>query len=228
MKAAQITGYGGDEVVKIAKDVFKSAPSAGDVLVEIYAAGVSAYQGKVELLNLWRDQKMLIQGGGGGIGSIAIQLAKHIGAYVATTVRGEDIRFVKNLGADLVIDFEKTPFETQIYEYDAVFDTVGGDTYARSYGVLRVGGTVLSLLGQPNSELMRKHQVNAIYESTQVNSERLTKLAKYVDAGVIKAHIDRVFSLDEAAEALSYLKDGHPRGKVVIEIKEKVPNKVGL
>src|ERR671918_1498634 len=112
--------------------------------------GVSAWRALVENIGLSKDQKILIHGGAGGIGSIAIQLAKHLGAYVATTVSTNDKQFVKELGADEVIDYKTQTFEDLLpHDYDTVFDTVGGETYTRSFKVLKRGGIIVSMLEQP-------------------------------------------------------------------------------
>lgn len=181
--------------------------------------GVSAWQALVENIGLSKDKKILIHGGAGGIGAIAIQLAKHLGAYVATTVSTSDKQFVQELGANLVIDYKTENFEDMIHDYDAVFDTVAGDTYKRSFKVLKKGsGIIVSMLEQPNSELMNQYGVKALSQFTQATRERLTKLAEWVDQNNIKVNIDKTFSLDEAAKALDYQKDAHPRGKVVLTV----------
>ena len=182
--------------------------------------GVSAWRALVENIGLSKGQKILIHGGAGGIGSIAIQLAKHLGAYVATTVSTNDKQFVQELGADQVIDYKTQNFEDMIHDYDAVFDTVGGDTYRRSFKVLKKGsGIIVSMLEQPDPQLMDQHGVKAIFQFTQADSERLTKVAKWVDENKdIRINIDKTFSLDEAGEALDYQKDVHPRGKVVLTV----------
>jgi alcohol dehydrogenase len=169
-------------------------------------------------MGLSKDQKILIHGGAGGIGSIAIQLAKHIGAYVSTTVNVNDKQFVQELGADKIIDYKSQKFEDLLHDYDAVYDTIGGDTYKRSFKVLKKGGIVISMLEQPNSELMQQYGVKATFQFTQVNNERLTKLAQWVDQNNIRINVDRTFSLDEIRYALDYQKDVHPRGKVVITV----------
>ncbi|MBI2145563.1 NADP-dependent oxidoreductase [Candidatus Woesearchaeota archaeon] len=181
-------------------------------------AGVSAWQALAEHMNLSKGQKILIHGGAGGIGSFAIQIAKHTGAYVATTASADDLDFVKNLGADEAIDYKKQRFDELLKNYDAVFDCIGGETYARSFKVLKRGGMIVSMLEQPNKELMEQHGVTAISQFTQVTSEKLAELAKLIDAGAIKIHIDKTFPLDETADALEHLQNNHPRGKVVIEI----------
>lgn len=170
-------------------------------------------------MNLSKGQKILIHGGAGGIGSIAIQLAKHLGAYVATTARANDAAHVQGLGADVVINYEKQSFEEIVHDYDAVFDTVGGETYTRSFQVLKKGGLIVSMVEQPNQEFMEKYGVNAISQFTEVTRERLATLAKLVERGAVRVQIDKVFSLDEAAAALKYLETGKPKGKVVIRVK---------
>jgi alcohol dehydrogenase len=178
--------------------------------------GVCAWQALVENIGLSKDQKILIHGGAGGIGSIAIQLAKNLGAYVATTVNANDKQFVQELGVDVVIDYKTQSFEDTLHDYDAVFDTVGGETYRRSFKVLKKGGIIVSMLEQPESELMNQYGVKAIFQFTQADRERLTKLAQWVDQNNIRVNVEKTFSLDEAGDALDYQKDVHPRGKVVL------------
>jgi NADPH:quinone reductase-like Zn-dependent oxidoreductase len=181
--------------------------------------GVSAWQALVETIGLSKDQRILIHGGAGGIGSIAIQLAKHLGAHVTTTVSANDKQFVQQLGADQIIDYKKENFEDVIQDYDAVLDTVGGETYKRSFEVLKKGnGIIVSMLEQPNEELMSQHGIKAVFLFSQVNKQRLTNLAQWIDQNNIKVNIDRTFPLDEARKALDYQKDVHPRGKVVLTI----------
>jgi NADPH:quinone reductase-like Zn-dependent oxidoreductase len=180
--------------------------------------GVSAWRALTENIGLSKGQRILIHGGAGGIGSIAIQLAKYLGAEIATTVSANDRQFVQELGADVVIDYKSQNFEDLLHDYDSVFDTVGGQTYKRSFKVLKKGGIIVSMLEQPNSELMDRHDVKAIFQFTQADRERLTKLAQWVDQNNIKVNVDRTFLLAEAADALDYQKDVHPRGKVVLAI----------
>ncbi|MGB6671340.1 MAG: NADP-dependent oxidoreductase [Candidatus Nitrosopolaris sp.] len=151
--------------------------------------GVSAWQALVENIGLSKDQKILIHGGAGGIGSIAIQLAKHLGGYVATTVDTKDKQFVQELGANQMIDYKAQNFEDILHDYDAVFDTVGSETYRRSLKVLKKGGIIVSMLEQPNSELMNQYGIKAIFQFTQVNGERLTKLAQWVDQNNIRVNV---------------------------------------
>jgi alcohol dehydrogenase len=182
--------------------------------------GVSAWQGLVEHMGLSRGKKILIHGGAGGIGTIAIQLAKYLGAYVAATVSAKDMLYVRELGADEAIDYKKLSFEDLFHNYDAVFDTVGGETYEKSFRVLKKGGIIVSMLEQPDPELMERYGVNAIGQFTQVNSERLSRVAELADKRIIKVHIDKIFPLDQAREALAFQQTGHPRGKLVLKMKE--------
>ncbi len=182
--------------------------------------GVSAWQTLVDIIGLSKGQKILIHGGAGGVGSIAIQLANYLGAYVATTVSEKDKQFVKDLGADEIIDYKTQTFEDLLsHDYYAVLDTVGGETYSRSFKILKRGtGIIVSTLEQPNQELMDNFGVKAIFVFSQVNRERLTKLGQWVDQNNVHVNVDKMFPLDDAAKALDYQKDGHPRGKVVLAI----------
>ncbi|MBI2617553.1 NADP-dependent oxidoreductase [Candidatus Gottesmanbacteria bacterium] len=182
-------------------------------------AGVSAMQALEEHMKLQSGQKILIHGGAGGIGHIAIQLSKVLGAYVVTTVKTEDMEFVKNLGADEVIDYKTQKFEDILKDFDAVFDTVGGETTDKSFAVLKKGGIFVSMLGQPNQDLAQKYGVSAIGQGTQTDTAHLNHLAELVDSGKIKVHVDKVFPLEKVQEAFTYQEEVHPRGKVVIKIR---------
>lgn len=188
--------------------------AAASVLV-----GVSALQALDDHIGLTSGQKILIHGGAGGIGHVAIQYAKHLGAYVATTARQTDVDFVRGLGADEVIDYQKQNFESIIKDYDGVFDTVGGDTYTKSFQVLKKGGILVSMTEQPNKELIKQYDVEAIYQSSETNNKNLEKLAGLIDNSILKVHIDKEFPLVQTAEAFKHLETGHPRGKVVVKIK---------
>jgi alcohol dehydrogenase len=178
--------------------------------------GVSALQALVENLKLEADQKILIHGGAGGIGSAAIQIAKHLGANVVTTAAGNDFEYVKSLGADQVIDYKNERFEEIVSDLDGVLDTVGGETYERSFNVLKQGGRIVSMIEQPKQELMDKYGVEALHQFTKVTTDRLRKLAELVDQGALKVNIDKTFPLEQAGEALQELETHSPRGKVVV------------
>ena len=181
-------------------------------------AGVSALQAITEHLDVRAGQKILIHGGAGGIGSIAIQIAKNIGAEVASTCSKEDISFVRDLGADKAIDYRSQKFEEILNNLNAVFDTVGGDTYERSFQVLKKGGRIVSMLESPRDDLVNQYGVTAMYQQTHVTTPRLRRLAALVDSGAIKTHVSKVYPLDATAEALRDLKEHSPKGKVAIAV----------
>lgn len=181
--------------------------------------GVSAVQALEEHIKLQPQQKILIHGGAGGIGSIAIQLAKAIGAHVATTVGDTDVEFVKQLGADEVIDYKAEKFEEKLKDFDAVFDTVGGEIADRSFQVLKQDSIIVSMVGEPNPELAKEKGITSIGQSTHVTTDKLNRLTELVDSGKIKPQIEKSVTLESLAEAFDIVENVHPKGKVVITIK---------
>ncbi len=183
-------------------------------------AGVSAYQALVEHLTVSEGQKVLIHGGAGGIGAIAIQIAKHLGAYVATTVSTDDREFVTRLGADEVIDYRTESFVEKLADYDAVFDTVGGEVTKQSLKVLKAGGKLVSMVLYGPLKEAESYNVGVTSVSSRATTERLQKLAELVEQGVVKVTVAKTFPLEQAGEALTYLQEGHPTGKVVVTVKK--------
>jgi len=177
---------------------------------------------------LIRNDRYLFLGLGDSLFDLALgiedrlldELAKYLGAYIATTAAADDSDYVKQLGADEVVDYKTQKFEERIKDYDAVYDTVGGETYTKSFRVLKAGGILVSMLERPNEELMKQYGVNAVSQFTRVTTERLGKLAELVDGGALKVNIDKVFPLEQAGEALAYIQKGRHRGKVVIKVKD--------
>lgn len=180
---------------------------------------VSAYQALVDTIELQSGQKILVHGGAGGIGSVAIQIAKNIGAYVATTAQKEDIEYVKNLGADEVIDYKSQDFSEILKNYDAVFDTVGGDTTIQSIKVLKKGGSLVSMVNNLDEKMIKESGIKFTHQYTQVTPDRLQKITELVEAGKLKINVAKVFPLEQTNKAMEYLKIGHPKGKVVIQVK---------
>jgi NADPH:quinone reductase-like Zn-dependent oxidoreductase len=180
--------------------------------------GASAIQAITEHLNVRPGQRILIHGAAGGIGSIAVQLAKHLGAHVIATAFTEDVPFVNGLGADEVIDSKKQDFQAAVGDIDGALDTVGGEVAKKTYAVLKRGGVLVSMTAQPDETRMKETGVTAIGQFTQPTAERLTKLATFVDEGIVTPHIARVFPLNEAAEAFTYREKGKPAGKVVVAV----------
>lgn len=180
---------------------------------------VSALQAIEEALRLQTGQRILVHGGAGGIGTIAIQLARHRGARVAATVRGAGADYVRSLGADEVIDVQTKASDTLPKDYDAVLDTVGGATYRRSFAVLKKGGTIVSMLEPPNTELATRYGVTAILQTTEVNTARLERVSELAEAGTIKVHVERVFPLEKAQDAFLAREGGKSLGKVVLRVR---------
>jgi NADPH:quinone reductase-like Zn-dependent oxidoreductase len=178
--------------------------------------GASAVQAIEEHMHLTKGQKILIHGGAGGIGHLAIQLAKYHGAFVATTASAADRDFVSSLGADQVIDFKTEQFEKVISGYDAVYDTIGGDVTVKSFTVLKKGGILVSMKGPPDPAMAASSGVTAIGQATKTDTERLTRVASLVDQGALKVHIARVFPLADIVNAWRFMETGHPQGKVVL------------
>lgn len=178
--------------------------------------GSSSVQALEEHIKLQKDQKILIHGGAGGIGSIAIQVAKSIGAYVATTVNADSVAFATALGADQVIDYTKVPFATVVKDFDAVFDTVGGETTNQSYSVLKKRGTLVTMVGQPDAQMAQTYGVTAIGQNTHIITPALDRVAQLADNGSIKPLVDKAFPPDQVQEAFTLQEQGRPRSKVVI------------
>ncbi len=180
--------------------------------------GVSALQALITHLDIKEGQKLFIHGGAGGIGMVAIQIAKHFGAYVATTASEDGIRAVTELGADEVIDYTTSDFSEVLNGYDAVFDTVGGDDFEKSLLILKPGSKAVSMAGQVDEEKASALNVEAITQSTHITTEALGELAKLVEANVVTPHVSKTFPLSEVVQAFESRESGAIKGKVVIEI----------
>ena len=169
------------EFVSVNAEKLSAKPSSIDfsIAAALPLAAVSAYQALADHINLQPGQKILIHGGSGGIGSLAIQIAKDLGAYIATTVSSDNIDYVKSLGADEVIDYKTQKFEEVIKDFDAVFDTVGGDTLAKSYSVLKKGGILVSM-GQVNADTAKQLSINAFGQMTVTDTTHLNRLTELV------------------------------------------------
>jgi len=204
---------------------------------------LTAWQALVERAELRRGQKVLIHAGSGGLGSIAIQLAKHLGATVATTTSTENVDWVRALGADIVIDYRLSNFETVVRDYDVVLDTLGGDTLKKSFGVLKRGGKLISVAGPPDAEFAKtaglnpilrrviallcyptrrtakRHGVSYSFLWMKANGHQLAEIASLADSGIIHPVIDRVFPFQSTKEALAYVDQGRAKGKVIITMR---------
>jgi alcohol dehydrogenase len=181
--------------------------------------GASALQALTQHIGLQQGQKIFIHGGAGGIGSIAIQVARHLGAYVATTATGDGIEFVRGLGADEVINYKTQDFQELLHNYDAVFDLVGGDDFLKALHVLKRGGVGVSMAGHVDDATMQDLGVTAISQFTQVTTEMLTQLARLVEEGVVTPQVDTVYPFEKIQEAFAARESGQVKGKVVLVVK---------
>lgn len=190
-----------------------------DQAASLPLVGVSAWQALVEHIKLASDQKLFIHGGAGGIGSIAIQIAKSIGAHVSTTATGEGVEFVKLLGADEVIDYKQQDFTEILSNLDAVFDTVGGDDFVKTYDLLKSGGIAVSMIAPVDEVKAKELGITALTQQTHVKTEALNALTKLVEDGIVKPQVDKTYPLDQVAEAFTARESGKVQGKVVLKIK---------
>ncbi|MER9652874.1 NADP-dependent oxidoreductase [Mesorhizobium sp. M0152] len=181
-------------------------------------AGITAWQGLFDHGGLEPGQRVLIHGGAGGVGHLAIQLAKATDAFVATTVSAEDFDFVHRLGADQIVDHKKQRFEDVVEEVDVVFDLVAGDTQDRSWTVLKPGGRLVSTLSEPSPEQARRHQAHGISYIAQPNAAQLADIGRLIDAGKVKPFVQATYPLEEVAKAEERLEKEHARGKIVLRI----------
>lgn len=183
-------------------------------------AACSAYQALVEHMKLKKGEKVLIHGGSGGIGTFAIQIAKYRGAFVTTTATGAGIDYVRRQGADHIIDYASEHFEDTLKEFDAVLDTVGGETYKKSFQVLKRNGLIVSMLAMPDEALMKKYHVRSVLETTKVDSKKLGKITDLIRTEVLKVNIANVYSLQQTQEAFKAKEKEKILGKIAIEVKK--------
>lgn len=181
-------------------------------------AGLTAWQGLFDQGGLQAGQRVLIHGGAGGVGHFAIQYAKAAGAFVATTVSGNGLAFASELGADHAIDYKADRFEDRVEPVDIVFDLVGGETQARSWGVLKPGGILVSTLGPPDEEQARAHGVRSAGYMAQPNGLQLAEIDRLIAEGRVRPVVGAVLPLPEAAVAHERLEQHRVRGKLVLEV----------
>lgn len=206
--------------------------------------GLTSWQALVEIANLKKGQKVFIQAGSGGVGTFAIQLAKHIGAFVATTTSSANTELVKNLGADLIIDYKTQDFATILKDYDVVLHSNReAKVLQNSLKILKPGGTLVSLTGPPTGEFAKgiglawyfqiimnllslsvrrkakKLNVNFKFLFMKADGKALSEITKLIESEKVRPIIDKVFSFEQTNEALSYVESGRSKGKVVIKVK---------
>ena len=209
--------------------------------------GLTAWQVLVERADLKKGQKVFVQAGSGGVGTFAIQLAKHLGATVATATSTANVDLVRSLGADVVIDYKKEDFAKLLSGYDAVLNSLDQDTLEKSLNVLKPGGKLISISGPPDVEFAKTIGANWFLQQVmrllslgtrrkakrlsvgysfvfmQADGEQLGKIAELIESGAIKPVVDRVFPFLAINEAMAYLETGRAKGKIVISLKSRIP-----
>jgi alcohol dehydrogenase len=205
--------------------------------------GLTTWQALIEKANLKKGQKVFIQAGSGGVGTFAIQLAKHLGATVATTTSASNIDWVKRLGADIVIDYKKDDFEKVLSDYDVVLNSQDGKTLQKSLRVLKPGGKLISISGPPDPEFAKeigapwfvkgimqllsfgvrkkakRLKVNYSFLFMRASGDQLSEITSLIDAGIIQPVVDKVFPFEATNEAMAYVEKGRAKGKVVVKVK---------
>lgn len=180
---------------------------------------LTAWQALNDLSAVKQGDRILIHAGAGGVGIAAIQLAKQAGATVYTTSSSKNSAFLKELGADEVIDYTQEDFST-LEDLDMVFDTMGGAVLEKSWGTLKKGASLVSVAEVPSEELAAKYEVSASFCFVQANPEQLSKISTLIDSGKLKVEIDSVFQLDDIAQAHQRSESGHARGKIIIQVQD--------
>lgn len=238
------------ELIAVHQDdvAIKPATLTMEEAASLPLVALTAWQALVERAQVQPGQKVLIHAGSGGVGTIAIQLAKQLGASVATTTSTANIGLVKALGADVVVDYKKQAFETVLHDYDVVLDPLGGETLEKSLQVVKPGGMVIGIAGPPDPAFARelganpilrlvmsvlsfrtrrrarRHHVTYSFLFMKASGDKLRELTPLIDAGRIRPVVDRVFPFESTREALEYVEKGRAKpGKVVIKIAEAPP-----
>ena len=219
-----LTKGGGYAEYAVASEVEAAAKPKSISFVE--AAGVpvvalTAWQALIDTAKLSAGQTVLIHGGSGGVGTFAIQIAKARGAKVIATASTANQDFLKQLGADVAIDYTKTKFEDVAQNVDVVLDSVGKDTLARSYGVVKKGGFVVTLVARIDQAELDKHGIRGASLSVKPDSNELVEIGKLIDEKKIKVIVSQTFPLSEAVKAQEQVATGHTRAKIVLKVADE-------
>jgi NADPH:quinone reductase-like Zn-dependent oxidoreductase len=229
-----------EEIAVDAADVaLKPTSLSFEEAAAVPLVALAAWQSLVEVAGLRAGQRILVHAGAGGLGSTVIQLARHLGAYVATTAHARDLDTVRAHGADLVIDYTAQDFTEVVSGYDVVLDSLGPDSLEKSLTVLRPGGLAISVAGPPDPSFARqlgkpllrpvmallsrkvrrrakKLGVRYSFFFMRADGARLAELAKLYDGGALRPVLDRTFGFDDTLEAMAYVEQGKAHGKVVV------------
>jgi alcohol dehydrogenase len=205
--------------------------------------GLTGWQALVERANLKKGQRVLIHAGSGGVGTFGIQLAKHVGATVATTTSTANVALVRSLGADVVIDYKKEDFSHVLRDYDVVLNSLDKVTLEKSLRVLKPGGQLISISGPPDAAFARsigaswilrlimgalsygirtkakRRQAKYSFLFMRANGDQLSEIASLIDKGIIRPVVDRVFPFASTKEAMAYVDAGRAKGKVVVSLR---------
>jgi NADPH:quinone reductase-like Zn-dependent oxidoreductase len=233
------------EFIAIAEEDVAIKPKALSMeeAASIPLVGLTAWQALVERANLRKGQKVLIHAGSGGVGTFAIQLAKHLGATVATTTSTANVDLVRSLGADIVIDYKKEDFAHVIRDYDVALNSLDRVTLEKSLQVLKPGGQLISISGPPDAAFARsigaswvlrvimgflsygirakakRRQVHYSFLFMRASGDQLSEITSLIDDGIIRPVVDRVFPFTSTKEAMAYVEAGRAKGKVVVSLK---------
>lgn len=210
---------GQSEYVVVKALELAAAPASIDLVhaAAVPLAGMTAWQGLFDHGGLQSEQRVLIHGGAGGVGHLAVQFAKAKGATVFATAGTDDLDYVRSIGADTAIDYKNQRFEDVATDIDLVLDLVGGETQTRSFAVLRDGGTLVSTLDVAEPDKGRDRNIRVPERwLAQVNTKQLGEIAALIDAGKVKVEVAAVFPVEDASSAYERLEKGHVRGKIVL------------
>jgi NADPH:quinone reductase-like Zn-dependent oxidoreductase len=181
---------------------------------------LTAWQALFDAAKLDRGQRVLIHAAAGGVGHVAVQLAKWKGAHVIGTASARNHAFLEELGADECIDYRAVRFEDAVKGVDVVLDSMAGEVRDRSWKVLKKGGVLVSILGEPSAEEARAHGARGTFVIVKPDARQLAEIARLIDGGELRPVIDRALPLADAARAHEVLEEGHTRGKIVLEVRE--------
>src|SRR6202049_2570963 len=221
---AYVLGCGGYAEYAVATEGEATAKPKSLNYIEAAAmplVALTAWQALIDTAKLSAGQTVLIHGGSGGVGSMAIQIAKARGAKVIATASTSNQELLKQLGADVAIDYTKTKFEDVAKDVDVVLDSVGKDTLARSYGVVRKGGIIATLVAEPDQAELDKHGIRGAAISVKPNASELAEITKLIEEKKIKPVVSQVLPLTEAVKAQEQAATHHTRGKIVLRVADE-------